>query len=169
MITLLTKHFSFRTESPEEVNLGNIYLKKTKDSWLTKHITSFIIKVIIKLFRISDRDMRKLETVADYNIMEGNKNIGSLDLTKISKEELNVMWIEVNEKYRGHGYAQKILQWVIGFAKKQEYKILTLEVPGISPDAKHIYEKLGFRETGQITSPDEDVYWGGLVGMKLKL
>ena len=29
--------------------------------------------------------------------------------------------------------------------------------------------KLGFKEVGQITSPDEDTYWGGLVGMRLTL
>ena len=166
---ILRKLFSFRSESPEEIDLGDLSLRRVKDSWFTRNIISFIIKVIIKLFKISERDLRKLETVAAYNIMEGNKKIGDLNLTEISKEELNIMWIEKNKKYRGHGYAQKILRWVVEFAKERGYKILTLEVPGISPDARHIYEKLGFRETGQITSPDEDVYWGGLTGMKLKL
>ena len=167
MIILRQRLYSFRTESPEEINLGDIVLKKFKDSWWTKHVTKFIVKAVIKIFKI--KDAREMETVADYNIVENNKNIGNLDLTEMSKSELNVMWIEVDEKYRGRGYAQKILHWVIQFAKDRGYKILTLEVPGISPDARHIYEKLGFKEVGQITSPDEDSWWGGLTGMKLIL
>ena len=113
--------------------------------------------------------MRDVKTVADYDIKKGSKTIGRFDLTEMSKDELNVMWIEVDEKYRGHGYAQKVLRWIIQFAKERSYKELTLEVPGISPDAKHIYEKLGFKEIGQITIPDEDSWWGGLTGMKLIL
>ncbi len=167
MIILRQRLYSFRTESPEEINLGNLVLKKFKDSWFTKHIAAFITKAIIRLFKI--KNAREFETVADYTILEGGKNIGSLDLTEISGNELNVMWIEVDEKYRGHGYAQRVLNWVIQFAKDKGYKVLTLEVPGISPDARHIYEKLGFKEVRQITSPDEDTYWGGLVGMRLML
>lgn len=46
-------------------------------------------------------------------------------------------------------------------------KQLTLEVPGISPDARHIYEKQGFEVVGQIS--DEDDVWGGLTSMKKNL
>lgn len=167
MILLRQKLYSFRTESPEEINLGNLVLKKTKDSWFAKHITWSIIKAVVRFFRI--KDTREMETVADYRIIESGKHIGDLDITEMSKKELNVMWIEIDEKYRGRGYAQRVLSWVVQFAKERNYKSLTLEVPGISPDAKHIYEKLGFKEVGQITSPDEDSWWGGLMGMKLML
>ena len=44
---------------------------------------------------------------------------------------------------------------------------MTLEVPGNSPDARHIYEKLGFVAQEQI-SGDDDI-WGGLTSMKLDL
>lgn len=40
-------------------------------------------------------------------------------------------------------------------------------VPGISPDARHIYEKQGFEVVGQIS--DEDDVWGGLTAMKKNL
>ena len=164
MIIKRQKQFSFRTDAPEEIDLRNLHISKIKDSWFVKHITSFIIKVLSKLF--GPKNIRTIETLADYKILEGKTNIGNLDLTEISKEELNVMWIEIDEKYRGHGYAQEVLKWVIKFAKERKYKTLTLEVPGTSPDARHIYEKLGFKEVGQISSPDEDFFWGGLTAMK---
>ena len=44
---------------------------------------------------------------------------------------------------------------------------VTLEVPGTSPNARHIYEKLVFEAVEVIS--DEDDAWGGLTRMKLKL
>ena len=44
---------------------------------------------------------------------------------------------------------------------------MTLEVPGNSPDARHIYEKIGFVAGEQIS--DEDDIWGGLTKMRLDL
>nr|DAM54618.1 MAG TPA: N-acetyltransferase-like protein [Caudoviricetes sp.] len=43
---------------------------------------------------------------------------------------------------------------------------VTLEVPGISPDARHIYEKIGFKKNKRIS--DEDDVWGGLTSMTYK-
>lgn len=164
MIIKRQRVYSFRSDAPEEIDLRGIHLEKVKDSWFTRHIGSFISKILAKLF--GSKNIRTLETLADYNILEGKTNIGALDLTEISKEELNVMWIEVDKDYRGRGFAQEVLKWVIKFAKERKYKTLTLEVPGTSPDARHIYEKLGFKEVGQISSPDEDFFWGGLTAMK---
>lgn len=169
MIILRTVAFSFRSDIPEEIKLSRLVLKKNKDSWFTRKVVSFIVKTIIKLFKPDPRKVRNMETVADFSIMEGKNRIGDLSLTKMSKDEINIMWIEVDEEYRGRGYAQEILGWVVQYSRDSGYKEITLEVPGISPDARHIYEKLGFHEVGQITSPDEDFYWGGLTGMKMKL
>lgn len=43
---------------------------------------------------------------------------------------------------------------------------VTLEVPGISPDARHIYEKIGFKKNKRISN--EDDVWGGLTSMTYK-
>ena len=56
---------------------------------------------------------------------------------------------------------------VVKYAKQEKFKQITLEVPGDSPDARHIYEKLGFKATKVIS--DEDDVWGGLTQMILKL
>ena len=37
---------------------------------------------------------------------------------------------------------------------------------GISPDARHIYEKIGFKKNKRIS--DEDDVWGGLTSMTYK-
>ena len=79
-----------------------------------------------------------------FDIFVGSEKVAELNLIEKSKEELNIMWIETYEDYRGKGYSQAILTELIRFAKSQGYKYVTLEVPGRSPDARHIYEKLGF-------------------------
>jgi hypothetical protein len=43
-----------------------------------------------------------------------------------------------------------------------------LEVPGNAPDARHIYEKLGFIDTGR-TREKHNKSWNGLTEMILKL
>lgn len=47
-------------------------------------------------------------------------------------------------------------------------KQVTLEVPGVSPNARHIYEKLGFKSTGEVIGDDDDIC-GGLTKMRLEL
>jgi ribosomal protein S18 acetylase RimI-like enzyme len=48
---------------------------------------------------------------------------------------------------------------------------VTLEVPGNSPDARHIYTKLGFKVVKEATAKEikNDPVWGGLTDMKLDL
>lgn len=56
---------------------------------------------------------------------------------------------------------------VVDMAEKQGIKVISLEVPGDSKDARHIYEKIGFKEVKRVS--DEDDVWGGLTKMKLSL
>lgn len=73
------------------------------------------------------------------------------------------------KKERGKGYATAVLKETLSECKRRGYKQFTLEVPGNSPDARHIYEKLGFIAGEQVSSADDDFVWGGLTKMKLDL
>ena len=46
-------------------------------------------------------------------------------------------------EYRGNGYQQELLKYLIDFAKTEHFNDITLTTN--TPDAMHIYEKLGFR------------------------
>lgn len=95
------------------------------------------------------------------------KKVGNLFLHKKAADELNVVWVEVKDKHKGQGIATGAINAAIDMAKQDGLKKVTLEVPGASPDARHIYEKLGFKAGKQIT-PDNDM-WGGLTEMQLDL
>ena len=108
-------------------------------------------------------EMSKICTIRDKN----GKRIGDLDVFKESKDSLNVVWIGVDDANRGKGYATAVMKGVTKFAKSNGLKRITLEVPGNSPDARHIYEKEGFVVGAEITN-DDDI-WGGLTRMTKRL
>lgn len=88
---------------------------------------------------------------------------------EVSKDELNLPWLGIRSKERGHGYAQAVMDAAVEYGKSKGYKVITLEVPGDSPDARHIYEKKGFVATKVLSTPEEDFIWGGLTKMEYRI
>ena len=103
----------------------------------------------------------------DYDIVSNGKKIGNLFLEN-DGNQLYVNWIDIKRSERGKGYANSVMDYVVKFGKKNDYSSIRLEVPGSSPDAKHIYKKHGFveEESGDL---DVDDVWEGLTNMRLKL
>lgn len=123
-------------------------------------ITQFASKYIPAL-------KRNVDNTANYTLKDKTGNaIGDMTLYRESKDSLNVVWISTKSSVRGRGYATAAMQSVVDIAKETGCKKVTLEVPGNSPDARHVYSKLGFKE---VSSPDRDVddVWGGLTNMML--
>lgn len=119
------------------------------------------------LRRVSPKLAREQDKTHIYGAFVNGKRVGDLTLYKESNTSVNVVWIGVKSRERGKGYAQAILESSTGRVKAAGFKQMTLEVPGNSPDARHIYEKQGF-VAGKKISSDDDV-WGGLTKMKKKL
>lgn len=121
------------------------------------------------LAKHSKRVAAEAEKTALFDIKDPDGNtVGDITLYKEAPDSVNVVWVTTNNKVRGRGYGTAVMKAAIQIAKDTGAKTVTLEVPGISPDARHIYEKLGFRE---VDSPDRDVddTWGGLTNMRLDL
>lgn len=117
--------------------------------------------------RLSPTMRNRINNSSSYQIVSPDGNVaGELSLRKMSPTELNVIWVGVNESHRGKGYASAAMKASVDFAKAQKLDKVTLEVPGDAPDARHIYEKMGFVAGKQITKDDA---WGGLTEMTLDL
>ena len=113
---------------------------------------------------------KKQADYTDYAIKDKNGNkIGTLSLYRESPDSMNIVWLGVGTKHGGRGYGQSAMRLSVDDARKKGYKQMTLEVPTTSPNARHIYEKLGFKETGEAMLGDEDDIWGGLTKMRLDL
>lgn len=154
---VLFGHLDFSTTSR---NGEKIELKVSKDSIVKKFLA-----------RISKSIREEHGKTTDLEAYVNGNHVGEIQLySKPENLELNLVWIEIFKKYNGKGYSQSILEAIIKLAKEKGFKKITLEVPGNSPNARHIYEKLGFKEAnkGKILG-EEDDYWGGLTEMELKL
>ena len=114
------------------------------------------------------RAINFISNTADYTINANGKKVGNAAIEARKNHELYLNWIDVNSAERGNGYATAVLTGCKLVSKELGYKKLTLEVPGNSPDAEHIYSKLGFKDTGMLTDPGAGV-WGGLKKMELRL
>lgn len=120
---------------------------------------------IHKVFgRISKGYREGYSKQASLSILDGKgKKVGDANVTKKSDEELNLEWLGIDKSARGKGYATAVMKAGRDFGKQQGFKRMTLEVPGNSPDARHIYEKIGFKVTKEADSTDD--FWGGLTEM----
>ena len=139
--------------------------KKGKQFTVEQRKTPGLAKAIAK---ISPRARELQKRSFDMDIKnDAGKKIGNLSLYDEGNKSLNVNWIDIKQSERGNGYASSVMKNAIDFAKSRGYEKMTLEVPGESPDARHVYEKLGFEFVESISS--EDDVWGGLSSMKLDL
>lgn len=120
------------------------------------------------LARHNEKVRDLLTNSKSFKITANGKIVGEMDLYKESPDSLNVVWVGIDEKHSGHGYGTAAMKGTIQYAKQTGCKQVTLEVPGNSPNARHIYEKLGFKSTGE-TLGDADDVWGGLTKMRLDL
>lgn len=120
------------------------------------------------LGKLSPKIREEQEKYKDYNVYDSaGKKVGNISTYMESSESMNIVWLGINEKERGKHYAQSLMDFTIEDAKSKGFKELTLEVPGSSPDARHIYEKKGFIAGEKIS--DEDDVWGGLTKMRKDL
>lgn len=118
---------------------------------------------LVQLALLSKEERKGEFTAFALHDKEGKK-VGDASIRRTSKDSLYLNWIGIKPKHRGKGYASAALKGVLKYAKSEGISQLKLEVPGNSPDARHIYEKLGFRMDGRVTGHKDDV-WGGLYGM----
>lgn len=137
--------------------------KKVKVS-LVQQTPSSISKFIAKFIPSVHENMKNNKNL---DITVDGKKVGDAEIFRESNDSLNVVWVGVDNSQRGKGYATAAMNGIIKYAKKQNFKQVTLEVPGNSPDARHIYEKLGFKVTGTVL--DDDPVWDGLTAMTLQL
>lgn len=107
---------------------------------------------------IKDKDGKKIGTA---NFWHDQKQ----------KDAVYLNWITINKHARGQGYAAAVLKAAEDHSRAAGKKRMRLEVPGNAPDARHIYEKMGFKVTKEPTAKEakSDPVWGGLTSMEKSL
>ena len=143
-----------------------IISKRNESVELHKNDESSTAKLLGKIIP-SVKEKQKL--FRDYTIKsKTGETVGNMSINMNNKDVVNCVWIGINNKSGGKGYAQSAMRSVIDEVEKSGFKKMTLEVPTNSPNARHIYEKLGFKDTGEKMLGDADDIWGGLTRMELR-
>lgn len=146
-------------------NGKKITTSKGKTIYLEKDKKTLVAKVLGSL---SDTIYTEQSKTRMYTIRDSNgKKVGDIQTYDTTPKVLNVVWLGVKSNSRGQNIAQSTLKEIINDAIKNGKEKVTLEVPGSSKDARHIYEKMGFKDMGKIS--DDDDVWGGLTKMELNL
>ncbi len=66
---------------------------------------------------------------------------------KPAKDTLKLGFIAVDSEQRGKGIGNRLLSYAEGMASQGGYTKMALEVVSSNPDAKRLYEKIGFKES----------------------
>ena len=79
------------------------------------------------------------------------KVVGTSDITILGtyRRHIGELGIGLRREYRDKGIGTEILGTMIEQAAKMGLKMLTLNVFATNSRARHVYEKVGFRETGR--------------------
>lgn len=132
---------------------------------LSAHPPNKLIKGLAKISS-NYKDSYNKSAYLDITDKDGKK-IGSASLWVKNKDELYLNTIEISKSARGKGYATEILKAAGEHGKSMGMKRMILEVPGNAPDARHIYEKMGFTVTRELSPKGSDL-WDGLTEMEYK-
>ena len=144
-----------RQKAPEIIELGDdVILEKARYG------------IIAKLLRNIKSIRKEQDKLLIYNVKLKEESIGFIQIyEEVPEEVLNITWLYIKPKYEGNHYATRVMRTIINKAKELGYRKLTLEVPIGSPNARHIYEKLGFTAVKEI----KDETWDNLTMMEKKL
>ena len=142
-----TSHLDKNTGSKKNFisSIKNSFKKYNNDGTLTEHGKkkySESIKIGSDLNAL--RYKKAMKKNADFSLVSNGKKIGNLFLEDHGND-LYINWININKTNRGKGFATATMNYVVKYAQNNGYKSLTLEVPDGSEDARHIYEKIGFK------------------------
>lgn len=80
------------------------------------------------------------------------KVVGNSDVHKGKgrKSHIGTLGIALSQGYRDVGIGTEMMKVLIEESKRAKLKLLRLSVFDSNPKAKHVYEKVGFREVGRI-------------------
>ncbi|MHA2300754.1 MAG: N-acetyltransferase family protein [Candidatus Thorarchaeota archaeon] len=149
-----------RTPKWEDIDdllvLINSLIAENVDIWMRKPVTrNEQIDWLSKRLAAIEKD-QVIQIVAEVH----GHVIANSDVTIKTGQRRHVgdIGIIIKQGYRDIGIGTEMLQQLITQAQKRSLKILTMGVFSTNKRAKHVYEKLGFRECGRIPS---EIYKNG--------
>lgn len=159
--------YEMRTLGPDHIQVTTKYgetldLVKNKPSALTKYIAKNN-----KRFAESESRNAIIQIKNSSGKRVGDASMNLRKDKQTGKDDLYLNWVGIDSKQRGKGYASAVLEASEKFGRSTGVDRMLLEVPGNSPDARHIYAKMGFESTNRFFGHKGDL-WGGLEEMEYR-
>lgn len=101
---------------------------------------------------------------SQYIIMDDDELVGAVILNEIQAEEWDkVSWnykdekaliihaLAINTAHQGKGYGQRVLELCHTYGIDNGYKVIRLDAFSENPAAINLYEKNGYKKTGEVT------------------
>jgi len=138
------------SEAQDLINLKRSYIKgcDTIPLILEEYPDNAILEA--DLIHRYDEQLNSILLIAYCN----NEMIGNIDITgnqRLRMQHTAMVGMGIKENWRNKGIGQILLQQAISWAKStNQLEILWLEVYSNNESAIHLYEKNGFRITGEV-------------------
>lgn len=136
--------------------MSNFEIQEFESHYLTQ-IQSLLKDIFVKLgfgfdLEAKDSDLKDIlkNYVVDYGrfwlLVENKKIIGTIALKPFRNDCYELKRFFISEKYRGKGYGNKALQYIINYAKEKKIKSIKLDTNSKLVSAIYLYKKYGFSE-----------------------
>jgi RimJ/RimL family protein N-acetyltransferase len=82
-----------------------------------------------------------------------NKLVGNSEVERFSarrQSHVGLLGISIRNGYRDIGIGTEMMRVLVNESRKAEFKLLILDVFATNGRARHVYEKIGFREVGKM-------------------
>ena len=142
-------------------------LKSVEGNFDNLEVNELLVKHFIELRSVSPEDSchvldisgLKDPSIKFWSLWENNELMGSGALKFLDKEHGEFKSIRVNDKFRNKGYGLKVINYLIGEAKKLKIKKLSLETGAgkFFLPARKLFAKCGFKDCEPFSHYKENV------------
>ena len=142
-------------------------LKSVEGNFDNLEVNELLVKHFIELRSVSPEDSchvldisgLKDPSIKFWSLWENNELMGSGALKFLDKEHGEFKSIRVNDKFRNKGYGLKVINHLIGEAKKLKIKKLSLETGAgkFFLPARKLFVKCGFKDCEPFSHYKENV------------
>lgn len=131
----LTRLINSLVEEGAPITMDRIISREEEAEWLAGRLANI-------------EKGRTIMVVAEVN----GKVVGNSEMNRLGGHQSHVglLGIIVAREYRDRGIGTKMLETLIEESRKAGLKLLVLDALSTNTRARHVYEKVGFREAGVI-------------------
>lgn len=123
--------------------IANFHYKITQEEYnFNPSIEKYFIAIACEYFD-------DLENNRFWVIEDNNEIIASIGILKIGENKAQIRLFAVDESIQGQGVGSKLMDIAMDYCAEKGFNHVILETIDVCKAARHIYDKYGFKRTGE--------------------